>query len=53
MKKYECDVCGWVYDPATGDPDHGIPAGTPFSDLPDDWVCPLCGEERDKFIPVD
>ena len=43
MKKYVCDVCGYVYDPAVGDPDNGIAPGTAFEDLPADWVCPLCG----------
>jgi rubredoxin len=49
MDKWECLVCGYVYDPAVGDPDSGIPAGTPFEDLPDDWVCPECGAEKDMF----
>ena len=43
MKKYICVVCGYVYDPAEGDPDIGIEPGTAFEDIPDDWVCPLCG----------
>ena len=43
MKKYVCDTCGYVYDPAVGDPDGGIAPGTAFEDLPDDWVCPVCG----------
>lgn len=49
MKKYVCDVCGWVYDEAVGDPDNNIPAGTKFEDLPDDFVCPLCGVDKDSF----
>jgi rubredoxin len=49
MKKYVCLVCGYVYDPAVGDPDGGIAAGTPFEDLPDDWVCPVCGASKDQF----
>ena len=49
MKKYVCDVCGYEYDPAVGDPDNGIPAGTAFEDLPEDWVCPLCGVGKDQF----
>lgn len=53
MQKYECTVCGYVYDPEVGDPDSGIPAGTPFEDLPDDWVCPDCGVEKDWFEPYD
>jgi hemerythrin-like domain-containing protein/rubredoxin len=46
---YECTVCGYKYDPALGDPEHGIPGGTSFADLPDDWICPLCGAEKDMF----
>ena len=49
MDKYVCDVCGYVYDPAEGDPDAGIAAGTAFEDLPEDWVCPLCGVGKDMF----
>ncbi len=52
-KKYVCDVCEWVYDPAIGDPDGGIAPGTPFSELPDDWVCPICGVGKDQFTPVE
>jgi Rubredoxin len=47
--KYECNICGYVYDPAEGDPDHGISAGTAFADLPDDWTCPLCGAAKSDF----
>ena len=49
MKKYVCDVCGYVYDPAVGDPDNGIAPGTAFEDLPADWACPLCGVGKDEF----
>lgn len=49
MKKYVCDVCGWVYDEAAGDPDNGITAGTKWEDLADDFVCPLCGVGKDEF----
>ena len=49
MDKYVCDVCGYVYDPAEGDPDNDIDAGTAFSDLPDDWECPTCGAPKDDF----
>ncbi|MDY5969937.1 MAG: rubredoxin [Bacteroidales bacterium] len=49
MDKYVCDVCGYVYDPAIGDPDNGIAPGTPFEQLPDDWTCPLCGIEKSSF----
>ena len=53
MKKYECTVCGYVYDPAVGDPDSGIAPGTAFEDIPDDWVCPTCGVSKDQFEPVE
>ena len=49
MDTYVCTVCGYVYDPAEGDPDSGVAAGTPFEDLPDDWVCPVCGADKDQF----
>ena len=49
MKKYVCDVCGWEYDEATGDPDNGIAAGTKFDDLPADFACPLCGVGKEDF----
>ena len=49
MKKYVCNICGWVYDEELGDPDNGIAAGTKFEDLPDDFVCPLCGVGKDDF----
>ena len=49
MKKYVCDVCGYEYDPELGDAENGIPAGTVFEDLPEDWTCPLCGVGKDQF----
>lgn len=49
MKKYTCVACGYVYDPAVGDPDSGIAPGTAFEDIPEDWVCPLCGVGKDQF----
>ena len=49
MKKYRCIVCEWIYDPAVGDPDGGIAPGTSFEDIPDDWVCPVCGVGKDQF----
>ena len=49
MKKYVCGPCGYVYDPEVGDPDGGIAPGTPFEDIPDDWVCPICGLGKDVF----
>ncbi|HPF20650.1 MAG TPA: rubredoxin [Syntrophomonas sp.] len=53
MTKYVCDICGYIYDPAQGDPEAGVAPGTSFADLPDDWVCPLCGVEKSVFSPVD
>ena len=52
MQKYVCGICLWEYDPEKGDPDNGIPPGTPFEDLPDDWVCPECGVGKDQFSPL-
>ena len=49
MKKYVCTVCGYVYNPADGDPDSGIKPGTAFEDIPEDWVCPVCGAEQGFF----
>ena len=53
MKKYKCVFCGHIYDPALGDEKNGIPPGTAFEDLPDDWKCPGCGAEKEYFKPVD
>jgi flavin reductase (DIM6/NTAB) family NADH-FMN oxidoreductase RutF/rubredoxin len=52
LRKYVCQVCGYIYDPATGDPERGIPPGTAFEDLPKDWTCPLCGAPKTKFAPA-
>jgi len=49
MQKYVCNVCGYVYDPQEGDADYGIAPGTAFEDLPDEWVCPICGVEKSDF----
>jgi len=49
MANYKCSVCGYVYDPENGDPDHGIKPGTPFQDIPDDWVCPICRANKNRF----
>ncbi len=49
MKKYICDVCGYVYDPRKGEPEHGVEPGTSFQDIPDDWVCPECGVPKEDF----
>ena len=53
MKKYKCDVCGYVYDPAEGDPAADIPPGTSFEKLPEDWVCPVCGVGKDQFTEIE
>lgn len=52
MRKYQCGICGEIYDPALGDPDSGIAPGTPFPDLPDDWRCPQCGASKTDFDPL-
>ena len=49
MDRYVCNICGYVYDPEKGDPDNGIKPGTKFEDLPDDWICPLCGASKEDF----
>ena len=50
MKKYVCEVCGYIYDPTIGDPENGIESGTKFDDLPDYWICPLCAFNKDNFF---
>lgn len=52
MNKYRCLVCGYIYDPAVGDPDRGHKAGTSFEDLPADWTCPECGVGKDQFEKI-
>lgn len=52
MKKYRCIPCDYVYDPEAGDIDNGIAAGTPFEELPDDWVCPVCFVGKEDFEPI-
>lgn len=49
MARYVCEACGYVYDEENGDPENGIAPGTLFEDLPDTWVCPLCGIDKDSF----
>ena len=51
MQKYVCSICGYVYDPAAGDTDSGLAANTSFDDIPDGWVCPVCGVTKDMFEP--
>ena len=53
MDKYVCEVCDWVYDPATGDPDNGVDPGTKIINKKKDWVCPICGVGRDQFRKED
>ena len=53
MKKYVCDVCGYVYDPAAGDPDNGVQPCTAFEDISEDWVCPICGAGKSDFSPAE
>ena len=52
MDKYKCTVCGYIYDPALGDPDSGVSPGTKWDDVPADWVCPECGATKDKFVKL-
>jgi len=49
MEKWECQACGYIYDPEKGDPDNGVAPGTPFEGLPEDWVCPQCGVNKEFF----
>lgn len=52
MRKFECTACGYIYDEALGDPDSGVAPGTKWEDVPDDWVCPLCGVSKDEFEEI-
>jgi len=53
MDVYECVICGYVYDPSVGYAELGIKAGTSFADLPEDWICPVCGAGKDQFSPYE
>jgi rubredoxin len=53
MDKWECTVCGYIYDSGVGDPEADIPAGTRFEDLPEEWVCPECGADKSVFQKVE
>ena len=53
MNQYRCTICGYIYDPEKGDPDNGVKPQTRFEDLPADWVCPVCGAEKDMFEKED
>jgi rubredoxin len=52
MQDWKCLICQYIYEPAAGDPDNGVAPGTPFEDVPADWVCPICGAGKDLFEPV-
>jgi rubredoxin-NAD+ reductase len=52
MAKWECEICGYIYDEALGDPDHGIAPGTRWADIPEDWLCPDCGVAKSEFQMV-
>jgi rubredoxin len=52
MDKYECIICGYIYDPAEGDPENGVDPGTAFADLPADWLCPICSAPKDQFEKI-
>jgi rubredoxin len=52
MRQYICEACGQIYDPVEGDPDGGVPPGTPFADIPENWVCPVCGARKSDFAPL-
>lgn len=52
MKSWQCTICQYVYDPVFGDMEHGIAPGTAFEDLPDEWVCPVCGAGKDSFVEL-
>lgn len=51
-QQYQCTICGYIYNPEDGDPDGGIPPGTPFEEIPDDWMCPVCGVSKKDFVPI-
>ncbi len=49
MKKYRCEICGYIYNPEVGDPENDVEPNTAFEDIPDDWTCPICGADKDAF----
>ncbi len=53
MQKYKCVQCGYIYDPEKGDPKSGIKPGTAFEDLPEEWICPVCGASKKDFVTLD
>lgn len=52
MTNWECSVCGYIYDPLKGDSVGGVPPNTAFEDIPDEWVCPACGANKDAFVEI-
>jgi rubredoxin len=52
-RRWLCEPCGEIYDPVEGDPEAGIPPGTAFEDIPEDWLCPVCGARKPDFVPLD
>lgn len=52
MMKYVCDVCGWVYDEAEGDSQNGLASGTKWENVPEDFICPICGAGKDQFSEI-
>ncbi|MDQ4071945.1 MAG: rubredoxin [Actinomycetota bacterium] len=52
-QQWICESCGFIYDPEEADPDGGVPAGTPFDQIPDDWSCPVCGARKQDFSPYE
>ena len=53
VKKYQCDICGWIFDPEIGDPEGGVNPGTAFEAISEDWVCPVCGADKSSFSELD
>ena len=52
MSRWQCTACPYIYDPAVGDPENGVPPGTPWEEVPDDWVCPVCGVPKGLFSEI-
>jgi len=53
LERWECTVCGYIYDPEVGDPEHGVESGKLFVELPEDWVCPVCGASKEQFVKLE
>ncbi len=52
MQSYVCELCDYTYEPEIGDPENGVPQGTPFEEIPEDWTCPVCGAGKEEFQAV-